>query len=51
MVLRKEVRDFSRACEHILAIASSTDTESFTNDELQMIQYYANELSKIPHHP
>lgn len=48
MVLRKEIRDFSRACEHLLAMASSTDTESLTSDELQMIHYYAHELIKLP---
>ena len=40
---QKEVQDFARTCEHLLAAAK---TLSFAEDELAIMRYYAIEVAK-----
>ena len=42
---RREVQDFLRSCEHLLAAAASPP--SFTEEELGMIGYYTAQLQKL----
>ena len=42
---RHEVQNYLRACEHLLAAA--TTSPPFTQEELVMMRYYAAEIQKI----
>ena len=42
---RREIQDYLRSCEHLLA-AAITSTP-FTQEELAMVGYYAAEIQKI----
>jgi regulator of sirC expression with transglutaminase-like and TPR domain len=45
--LRKEITDYSRACEHLIYAAVSADATPFTSDETEMIAYYACEMTNL----
>jgi len=47
LLLRRELQDFSRACEHLISAAAFTGVEAFTDDEVQWIEYYAKELTSL----
>ena len=42
---RREVQDYLRSCEHLLAAAATS--APFTQEEMAMIGYYAAEVQKI----
>jgi hypothetical protein len=42
---RREVQDYLRSCEHLLAAASAPPP--LTQEELAMVQYYVAEVQKI----
>jgi hypothetical protein len=47
MILAEEVRKFSSACEHLLAIAASS-RRTLTEDEAHVVKYYCHEvLAKV----
>jgi hypothetical protein len=45
--LGKEVQDYLRCCEHLLAAAIAPNTPPFSREELVMLEYYADEVAKI----
>ena len=45
--LRKELDDFSRACEHLISAATLKDAKPFTPDEIQWVEYYAKEMTSL----
>jgi hypothetical protein len=45
LAYRKEVQEYLRSCEHLLAAATSFPPLS--EEELPMVQYYAAEVQKI----
>jgi hypothetical protein len=45
--IRKDLHNFFRYCERLLASAQAPDHVPFSPDELQMICYYANAVAKI----
>ena len=45
--LRKEIADYSRSCEHLIAAALSRDAIPFTQDEIDWITYYATEMTSL----
>ena len=45
--LRKEITDYSRSCEHLIAAALSRDAVPFTQDEIEWITYYAGEMTNL----
>jgi hypothetical protein len=45
LTYRREVQDYLRSCEHLLAAAASLP--SFSEEELSMVRYYAAEVQKI----
>ena len=45
--LRKEIDDYSRACERLIVAAASKDATPFTPDEIQWIGYYAKEMTSL----
>ena len=45
--LRKEIDDYSRACERLIVAAASKDAIPFTRDEIQLIAYYAKEMTSL----
>lgn len=47
MILAEEVRKFSSACEHLLAIAAKSG-RNLTEDEARLVEYYCKEIiSKV----
>jgi hypothetical protein len=42
---RKEISDYSRSCEHLIAAAASPDAVPFTPDEIDWITYYATAIN------
>jgi hypothetical protein len=42
MNLRRELRAYSRACEHLLSLG-----HTLTDEERSFLEYYANELSRV----
>lgn len=44
---RKDVQAYIRGCEYLISVASTQDSPPFTEDELQVIEYYADELAKV----
>ena len=48
--LRKEIKDYSSSCEHLIAAAASTDAIPFTEDETDWIAYYASEMANLADH-
>jgi hypothetical protein len=45
--MRHEVQDFLRSCERLLAAALVPDHPPFSPDELDMVEFYAVEISKM----
>jgi hypothetical protein len=45
--LRKEVQGYAYSCEHLLSSAGMRDSAPFSVDELQIINYYADEVAKM----
>lgn len=45
--LRKEIKDYSSACEHLIYAAASTDSIPLTQDEIDWISYYAAEMTNL----
>jgi hypothetical protein len=45
--LRKEIDDYSRACERLIIAAASKDAIPFTREEIQWIAYYAKEMTSL----
>ena len=45
--LRKELDDYSRACEHLISAATFTGAIPFTPDEIQWVEYYAKEMTSL----
>ena len=45
LTYRKEIRDYLRSSEHLLAAANSFPP--FSEEELSMVRYYAAEVQKI----
>jgi len=44
---RRDVQTYIRACEYLISIASIQDSPPFTEEERQVIEYYAEELAKV----
>ena len=45
--IRKELQECFRHCERLLASALMSDCPPFTQEELAMMKYYADEIAKI----
>jgi hypothetical protein len=45
--LRKEIKDYSSSCEHLISAAASADAIPFTQDESDWIKYYAAEMMNL----
>ena len=45
--LRKEIDDYSRSCEHLIAAALARDAVPFTQDEIEWIAYYTTEMTTL----
>ena len=45
LAYRKEVQEYLRSCEHLLAAAISPP--ALSEEELSMVKYYAAEVQKI----
>ena len=48
---RKDVQAYIRACEYLISVASIQDSPPFTDEELQVLEYYAEELAKVLRSP
>ena len=42
--IRKEIQDYARSSEHLLAAATTPDNAPFSQEELDLIEYYITEL-------
>ena len=47
---RKEVQNYLRSSEHLLAVAAAADHPPFTTEELQIVNYYAAEVAQMVGH-
>lgn len=47
LALRKEIDDYSRSCERLIAAALLADSIPFTADEIEWITYYGNEMTSL----
>jgi hypothetical protein len=45
--LRKEIRDYLRACEYLIAAAQTNHDPQFSMKERQIMEFYVKEVSKI----
>ncbi|MDK2743404.1 MAG: hypothetical protein NDI90_10855 [Nitrospira sp. BO4] len=45
--LRKQINDYSRSCEHLIAAAAETDAIPFSQDEIDWIVYYTTEMTSL----
>ena len=45
--LRQEVQNYLRSCEHLLSVPAASHDPQFTEDELQIVNYYAAEVAKM----
>ena len=45
--IRQDLRNLCRYCEEPVRQGSAPDHAPFSQDELQMICYYANEIAKV----
>jgi|InoplaCoSAM_1038572.scaffolds.fasta_scaffold16093_1 uncharacterized protein (UPF0262 family) len=43
--LRKEVKDYLTACEHLFADALTSTTPPFSKEELESLEFYAAEFA------
>ena len=44
---RKEIKDYSSSCEHLLYAAASPHSIPFTQDEIEWIAYYTAEMTYL----
>ena len=44
---RKEITDYSSACEHLIFAAASPDSIPLTQDEIDWISYYTAEMTNV----
>ena len=44
---RKEIKDYSSACEHLIYAAASPDSIPLTQDEIDWISYYTTEMTNV----
>ena len=44
--VRTNVRDYLCACEHLLASAVTPTAPRFSNEELELLEYYATEIAE-----
>ena len=44
--IRKEVQDYLNSCEHLLAAATTPRAPRLSKHELELLEYYASEISK-----
>ena len=42
----KEIRDYARACEHLIG-ESARGSNAFTEDELELVTYYTDEVFRL----
>ena len=42
-----EVQDYLRACERLLAAAAVRHKPPFSEEELQLVEYYINEVARM----
>lgn len=45
--LRKEIRDYLRTCEYLIAAAHTTHDPQFSMEERQIMEFYVKEVSKV----
>lgn len=45
--LRKEITDYSRSCEHLISAAVGPAAVPFTQDEIDWITYYTEEMTNL----
>jgi len=45
--LRKELQEYSSSCEHLLSAVASPHSTPFTHDEIELIAYYADEMTNL----
>ena len=45
--LRKEIKDYSNSCEHLISAALSFDAIPFSEEEIDWIAYYAAEMANL----
>jgi hypothetical protein len=45
--MRREVQDYLRSCERLLAAALQPNHSAFSKDELDMVAYYGGEIAKL----
>ncbi len=45
--MRREVQDYLRSCERLLAAALQPNRSAFSKDELDMVAYYGGEIAKL----
>ena len=45
--LRQEVRNYLRACEHLLSVPAVPHNPQFSPEELQIMNYYAAEVAHL----
>ena len=44
---RKEVLEYLRSCDNLLAALGTPSTSRFTNEELEVLEYSVGELQKV----
>ena len=44
------VQSYIRACEYFISVASVPSSQPFSEEELQIIKYYVEELAKVLTH-
>jgi hypothetical protein len=47
VLLRREISDYSRSCEHLIAALVATKGVPFTLDEIDWIRYYTVEMTNL----
>jgi hypothetical protein len=45
--MRREIQDYLRSCERLLAAALQPNHAAFSKDELDMVAYYGDEIAKM----
>jgi hypothetical protein len=45
--MRREIQDYLRSCERLLAAALQPNHPPFSKDELDMVAYYGDEIAKM----
>jgi len=46
-ILRIEVQNYLRSCEHLLSVPAAPHNPPFTTDELRIVNYYVAEVAKM----